>query len=58
MPLLKGKKNERKNVVELSVGGVGPARHKAIGTIMKRKSMSYEKARQYQAKIIAQTLNG
>lgn len=54
MPLIKGE--ERKNIVELNLGGIGPTRHKAIRTIMKRRKISYEKARDLQAKAIAKNL--
>lgn len=44
-------KNEdkRARLSELMVGDVSPERHKAIGTIMSRKNLSYESARKYQA---------
>ena len=43
------KENKRARLSELMVGDVSPERHKAIGTIMSRKNLSYEKARRLQA---------
>jgi len=37
---------------ELVLGYTSPSRHKAIGTLAKRKNISYEAARKYQAKKI------
>jgi len=47
------KKNRKENYLELISGRVGSARQKAIRTLMKRRKISYEKAKEYQAKVIA-----
>ncbi len=60
MPLLKSKteKARKKNFLELTTGVVGSARKKAITTLMKRKGWSFERARNYQAGIIASRIKG
>lgn len=55
MPLIKSKSKSarRKNFLELTIGSVGSARHKALRTIMRKRGWSYERARAWQAGIIA-----
>jgi len=43
-------KKYKKN--ELLLGEMGASRHKAIGTLAKRKNISYEEAKRYQAEKI------
>ena len=54
MPLIKSnsKKAKKQNFLELVTGVVGGVRHKAIKKIMRRRKISYEKARQIQAAAI------
>jgi len=60
MPLIKSNSSQarRKNYLELSLGQMGEARRKAIKTIMRRKKMSFEEARRYQAAIIVKNIHG
>jgi len=54
MPLTKSdsKEAQKKNMTELLVGVISEPRKKAIRTLAKRKGISFEKAREHQAKII------
>ena len=54
MPLFKGRSKavKHKNFLELTTGAVGSTRRKAIRTLMRRRGVSYEKARALQAKAI------
>lgn len=61
MPLKSGHSNAiiKANFNELNVGGqIGSARMKAIRTLMRRKNMSFEAARAYQAGIISRVKAG
>lgn len=53
MPLLKGAKNIRTNIIELNSGKVGSARNKAIKTLAKKWKISEKEARFKQSLIIA-----
>lgn len=58
MPLEKGtsKKVRNRNYVELIMNPIeSPARRKAIRTIMRRRKVSYEKAKRIQALAITQS---
>jgi hypothetical protein len=56
MSLKKGLKNANKNFAELMGGVESSSRHKAILTIAKRKRISYNQAKEYQANKIVQSL--
>ena len=45
----KNSAKKRYTKYDLLLGNIGQSRHKAIGTLAKRKGLSYEKARLYQA---------
>lgn len=55
MPILKGKSQKIRslNIAELTKTKAGKVREKAIRTLMKRRNLSYRKAKQLQAKAIA-----
>lgn len=56
MPLVKGasKQAKRKNYLELTLGEIGATRRKAIKTIMRKRGVSFDKARRIQAGAIIQ----
>ena len=57
MSLLKGKKNFNSNYRELTTQPIlSASRHKAITTLAKRKGISFQEAKAYQAQRISETL--